>query len=374
MKVALVHDYLSQDGGAERVLKTLQEIWPEAPIFVLFHDKEKIDYLKNSRIYESFIAKLPFARSLYQWYLPLMPLAVEKYYLQNFDVVISSTSSFAKGVIVPPHTLHISYCHTPPRYIWADTHDYVAGLKYGFFVKTLLPGIIHRLRLWDKMSADRVDYFIANSKTVRHRINKYYRRESEVIYPPVEINKFSPNKEIGGYFLAGGRLVAYKRLDIAVKAFNRLGWPLKIFGAGPELSYLQNIAKPNIQFLGCVSDEEKSTLMSKARAFIHPQNEDFGLTPIEAMASGRPVIAFRGGGAMETVLDGETGTLFPRQNWESLFDTLLHFEDKHWDSEKIREHAKKFEAENFKQQIKKYVADRYEEFTKGLTQEALIKI
>lgn len=372
MRLALVHDYLSQDGGAERVLKTLHEIWPEAPIFVLFHDKEKINYFEQSKIYESFIAKLPFAKSHYQWYLPLMPLAVEKYYLQNFDVVLSSTSAFAKGVIVPPETIHISYCHTPPRYIWADSHHYVADLKYGWSVKKILPGIIHKLRIWDKMSADRVDYFIANSKTVRHRINKYYRRESDIIYPPINTEKFSISPEIGNYFLAGGRLVPYKRLDIAVKTFNRLGWPLKIYGIGPEMERLKKMAKTNIEFLGKINEDEKIALLSKARAFIHPQMEDFGITPVEAMASGRPVIAYAMGGAVETVVANETGLFFRKQNWESLLDTLLNFDHLAWDSAKIKEHAEKFNANIFKQQIEKYVSDRVEEFKKGQEQGVLV--
>jgi len=360
MKVALVHDYLSQDGGAERVLKAMHEIWPEAPIFVLFHDKEKIDYIPAENIRQSFIAKLPFAKKYYQWYLPLMPLATEKYYLKDFDVVISSTSAFAKGVIVQPDTIHISYCHTPPRYLWADTHEYVADLNCGPIIKKFLPGIIHKLRMWDKMSADRVDHFIANSETVKRRITKYYRRESEVIYPPVDTNKFFISEKIGDYFVAGGRLVPYKRLDLVVKVFNRLKIPLKIFGIGPEMKRLQKMAKPNIEFLGKISEEKKAELLSQAKAFIHPQVEDFGLTPIEAMASGRPVIAYGQGGASETIISGQTGIFLHTQNWENLLDTVLNFNAGNWDGKKIRGHALKFDTINFKQKLKEKIEERYE--------------
>lgn len=368
MKIALVHDYLSQDGGAERVLKAFHEIWPEAPIFVLFYDQEKIKGFDKALIRQSFIAKLPFKKKHYQWYLPWMPLATERHNLHDFDVVLSSTSAFAKGVLTRPNTLHITYCHTPTRYLWTDTHEYLEELKYNRLIKAFLPALIHRLRLWDKMSVDRVDYFIANSHTVKSRIQKYYRRDSDVIYPPVDVYKFKIAKEIGDYFLAGGRLVPYKKFDLLVKVFNRLGYKLKIFGIGPELEKLKKIARTNIEFLGLVTDEEKFKLMSQAKAFLHPQVEDLGITPIESMAAGRPVIAYPVGGATETVIHGETGIYFKNQTWESLLDTVMQFNHENWDSDKIRDYAKKYSVENFKDRIKKYVEDRWEEFRKGFNQ------
>ena len=371
MRVALVHDYLSQHGGAERVLKAFHEIWPEAPVFVLFHDKKKIDDFEHADIRESFLAKLPFGRTKYQWYLPWMPFATERHNLHEFDVVLSSTSAFAKGVLTRPDTLHISYCHTPTRYLWTDTHEYIEELKYNRLIKAALPRLIYHLRLWDKMSVDRVDHFIANSGTVRNRIQKYYRRESDIIYPPVDVHKFFISKDIGDYFVAGGRLVPYKRFDLLVQVFNRLRWPLIIFGDGPEESKLKKYAKDNIQFVGRVSDEEKAKLLSRARALIHPQVEDLGITPIESMACGRPVIAYPVGGATETVIPGETGEFFPSQNWESLLDTILHFNYENWDSAKIREHAGRYGAEAFKERVKRYVEDRYDEFKQGLNQCAL---
>jgi len=368
MKIALVHDYLSQSGGAEKVLKAFHEIWPEAPIFVLFQNKEKMAEFEKADVRESFLAKLPFGRTYYQWYLPWMPLATERHNLHEFDIVLSSTSAFAKGVLTRPNTLHISYCHTPTRYLWTDTHEYIADLKYNRLIKLFLPRIIHRMRLWDKMSVDRVDNFIANSCTVQKRIDKYYRRESDIIYPPVEINNFSPSTEIGNYFVSGGRIVPYKRFDLIVFAFNRLGYPIKIFGDGPELDYLKTIAKSNIQFLGRINEVEKAELLCHAKAFIHPQVEDLGITPIESMAAGRPVIAFGVGGVTETVVPGETGTFFSEQSWESLFEAVLNFEAENWDPNHIREHAEQFSTDHFKDKISRYVDDRYEEFKKGLNQ------
>lgn len=371
MRIALVHDYLSQDGGAERVLKAFHEVWPEAPIFVLFHDRKKIPDFNTAIIRESFLSRLPFVRGHFQWYLPLIPLATEKYNLEEFDVVLSSTSAFAKGVLTAPHTLHISYCHTPARYLWSDTHQYIANLKYNPLIKMLLPRLISKMRLWDTMSANRVDHFVANSRTVQYRIQKYYRRLSDVIHPPVTLSTFAIHKKPNDYFVAGGRLVPYKNLDLVIQAFNRLGWPLRIFGTGSELSRLRAIAKPNCIFLGRISETEKAKLLSGARAFIHPQIEDFGITPLEAMASGRPVIAYAVGGATETIIPNETGVFFNEQNWETLYDTLLNFDSEHWDSERIRDHAASFDTIIFKNKIKDYVTERYEEFKVGVRQVAL---
>lgn len=368
MKIALVHDYLSQDGGAERVLKAFHELWPEAPIFVLFHDREKIHDFLDADIRESFIARMPFGETKYQWYLPWMPLATERHNLHEFDVVISSTSAFAKGVLTRPDTLHISYCHTPTRYLWTDTHEYIEDLKYNRLIKAALPKLIHRLRLWDTMSVDRVDHFVANSGTVRNRIQKYYRREADILYPPVDTHRFFISKGVGDYFVSGGRLVPYKRFDLLISVFNRLKKRLKIFGSGPELERLKTRAKPNIEFLGKISDEHKADLLSHAQAFIHPQVEDLGITPIESMASGRPVIAYGVGGATETVIPGETGVFFKDQTWESLLDTVIHFNPDHWESERIREWSLRFSADSFKDKMRRYVEDRYEEFHRGLQQ------
>jgi len=373
MRVALVHDYLSQNGGAEKVLKALTEIWPKAPIFVLFHDQKKITEFSNSQINETYLKKLPGIKKYYEWYLPFMPSATERHNLADFDIVISSTSSFAKGIITNPETLHICYCHTPPRFLWSGTHKYVTDLRCNFLIKGILPGLLHKMRIWDILTTNRVDHFISNSKTVENRIKKYYRRPSDVIHPPVAVDEFYTSQLTRDFFVAGGRLVPYKRLDLVIKAFNRLGWKLKIFGTGSEEKYLKKIAKPNIEFLGFVSEKDKAELLSTARALINPQYEDFGIVSVEAMASGRPVIAYSKGGAVEIVVENKTGVFFHEQTWESLLNTLLKFDTYAWDKEEIRNHAKKFSTPNFKNQIKKFVDDRWEEFDKGLRQVELIK-
>lgn len=369
MKVALVHDFLYQDGGAERVLEALHEMWPEAPIYTLFHNKKKIQRFKHADVRESFLKYLPFGRTYYRWYLPLMPYATEKYDLSEYDVVISSASAFAKGILTKPETLHICYCHTPTRYLWTDTHEYIEDLRLNSLIKkALLPRLIHKLRLWDKMSVDRVDQFIANSRSVQQRIKKYYRRDSDIIYPPVDIGEYTISDRQEDYFVTGGRIVPYKRFDLVVEVFNRLGTPLKIFGDGPELETLKKQAKSNIEFLGRISEEEKYQLLSKARAFIHPQLEDFGITPLESMACGRPVIAYGTGGATETVIPQKTGVLFFDQTWEALLHAIVSFDETQFNPREIRAWAERFDKEKFKAQMKQYVERRFEEFQQGTNQ------
>ncbi len=363
MKIALIHDHLTQDGGAERVLRVFREIFPEAPIYALVYDKKKMGKeFDGKNIKTSFLQKIPGGVKNFKWFLPLMPLATEKHELDDYDVVLSSSSALSKGVITRPDALHICYCHTPTRYLWTDTHLYIKELSHGSIVKKAVSLMLPKLRMWDRMAADRVDKFVANSKTVQKRISKYYSRDSEVIYPPVGVSEFKvfPNQE--NYYLAGGRLVPYKRFDLVVQAFNKLGIPLKIFGEGPELKKLKEIAKSNIQFLGKVSDEEKKELYGKSLAFIHPQEEDFGLMVIEAMASGRPVIAYPKGGAQETVIEGKTGTFFPDQSWESLAHTIIRFKPEEYRPEEIRAHAAQFDTVVFKEKIKNYIDKNWREY------------
>ncbi len=365
MKVALVHDHLVQYGGAERVLKILHEEFPEAPIFTLLYDKQTMgnDFAKKD-IRPSFLQRLPGALKHYQWYLPLMPTATEQYDLSEFDLVISSTSAMAKGIITNPQTLHICYCHTPTRYLWTDSHAYIRELKKGRLVKRIIPPYLTYLRQWDRLAADRVDHFIANSHNVADRIHKFYRRDSEVIYPPVETSTFSVGNQVNHYYLAGGRLVSYKRFDIVVEAFNRLGIPLKIFGAGPEEKRLRKMAKPHVEFVGKVSDQRKAELYAHALGYINPQEEDFGITAVEAMAAGRPVIAYPVGGALETVIPGQTGEFFEEQTWESLGDAVIRFKPESYDPQAIRQHAETFSTEAFRAHIRDFVEKKYQEFRK----------
>lgn len=363
MKVALVHDHLAQDGGAENVLRMFQEIYPEAPIFTLVYDSKKAHpAFRKSDIRTSFIQKLPGGVKHYQAALPFMSTAVEKYDLAGFDVILSSASAFAKGVLTSPQTLHICYCHSPTRYLWSDAHTYYKELRYNRLIKAFIPFALTKLRQWDRAAADRVDKFLANSRYVQGRIQKYYKASSDIIYPPVEVEKFSVASEPGDYYLTLGRLVAYKRYDLTIKAFNEIGRPLKIAGEGPELDYLQSIAGPNIEFLGRVSDKQRRELYARAQAFIFPQEEDFGITAIEAMASGTPVIAYGRGGALETVIPNKTGLLFESQTKDSLVKVLNQFWRHKFDPQTIRQHAMQFSESRFKKQVKDYVAQAWQEF------------
>lgn len=352
MRIALVHDYLNQYGGAERVLETLCEIFPDAPIYTLLYDERATGHVfKGREIHTSFLQKIPFARKHHRIFPLLMPLAVEQFDLSEFDIVLSNSASFAKGIITKPHTKHISYCMTPTRFLWDDSHRFIDEFKYPWPIKKLVPVFITYLRIWDKEAACRVDEFVAISDFVRARIKKYYERDTQVIYPPVCTQKYKIADKVGDYFLMVGRLVSYKRFDLAVKVFNAIKKPLKIVGDGPERKRLEKIAGKNIKFLGLVSDYRMPEIYSHAQAVIFPQIEDFGIVPLEAMASGRPVIAYRGGGALETIIDGKTGVFFDDQTEISLAEAIGKYYQTDWNSQAIREHALKFDKEIFKAKI-----------------------
>ena len=365
MKIALIHDHLAQDGGAERVLKVLTGMFPEAPIYTLLYEKKYADkYYRDRRIETSIIQKLPGGISHYQWYMPFMPMAVEFFDLSNYDLVISDSSSFAKGVITSSHTLHICYCHTPTRYLWSDTHQYINELKYNKYFKKVISLALNYIRMWDKLAADRVDKYIANSHFVAGRIKKYYKRDSTVIYPPVETNQFKIAETIGDYFLIGGRLAPYKRVDLVVEAFKKIGKNLKIFGDGIDLAHLKDLARghENIEFLGRIDEAAKAELYSRSLAFINPQEEDFGITAVEAMASGRPVIAYKRGGAIETVKEGVTGIFFNEQTVESLVLAMNNFDSAKFNPAIIKQHAEQFSQEKFKKEISEFIEREDEDF------------
>jgi glycosyltransferase involved in cell wall biosynthesis len=367
MKVALIHDHLAQMGGAEKVLQIFHEMFPNAPIYTLMKNEENVKKnFPNAKIETSIIQKLPWGITHYRWYMPFMPMAVEFYDLTDFDLVLSSTSSFAKGAITTSDTLHVCYCHTPTRYLWSDTHQYIKELSYNKYFKKIISLVLNYIRMWDRLAADRVDSFIANSKTVKKRIKKYYKAESEIIYPNIEEEKFHISNKVGDYYLAGCRLVPYKRIDIIVKAFKELNLKLKIFGDGVDMERLKEMAgdSKDIEFLGRVSDNERSELFSKCKAYINPQTEDFGITIVEAMASGRPVIAVRRGGATETIIEGETGEFFEFESSEAIVGAVKNFEtqNKNWDSEEIRKHALKFSTNRFKTEMTDFIDKKYKEF------------
>lgn len=289
-------------------------------------------------------------------------MAIEQFDLSGYDVVLSDSASYAKGIITKPSTLHICYCHTPLRYAWDDSHRYISESGYPIFIKKIIPLIINYLRIWDREAALRVDKFIANSQFVKNRIQKYYRAGSAVIYPPVSVKNFEISEASDDYFLMVGRFLPYKRFDIAIKAFNELGWPLKIIGDGPERRRLLRMAGRNIEFLGFCDDINLRKYYSRCRALIFPQEEDFGIVALEAMASGRPVIAYRGGGVLEIMKEGITGLFFNKQTSDSLLRCLEGFNDSDFDSKTIRERALLFDRGIFKEKIRKFVDDNYNEF------------
>lgn len=358
MKIALVHDYLVQYGGAERVLEAFGEIWPYAPVYTLIYDPESMrGKFQGKRIYTSFLQHWPLARKHHRLFPPLMPLAIEQFDFRQYDVVLSDSSSYAKGILTRPETLHISYVHTPMRYAWDDCQKYTEDFGFPKMIKKLVPLFMNPIRLWDKASADRVDKYVANSEFVKKRIAKYYRKEAAVIHPPVDIDRFyvAPRKERKEYFLMVGRLIAYKRHDIAIEACNRLGLPLKIIGRGPEAERLKRIAGPTIEFLDRVSDQDLPRYYAECRAFIFPQEEDFGIVAQEAFASGRPIIAYRGGDIVEHLQAGKMGEFFDAQTTDALVTVLAKFDPDKFDGQYIRSQAERFDKEQFKAKIKNLV-------------------
>lgn len=351
-KVALVHDYLIQDGGAERTLLALHEMFPRAPIFTLFHVPGNVHKgFKHADIRPTRLNKFPFAKSNYQWYLPFMAEAIESIDLTGFDLVISSCSSFAKGVITDPESLHICYLHTPTRFLWQERLDYVHDLPQPKLIKRFLPRYLHKLRTWDRLAAERPDIIVTNSQISKARIKRFYQRDASIIEPPVEIERIPLSTKPGSYWLTGGRLVPYKRFDLVVRAFAKLNLPLKIFGQGPERSRLEKMAGSRTEFLGHIPEQNKIELFQNAIAFLHPQIEDFGITAVEAMAAGRPIIAFGQGGAAETVLDGVTGQFFEVQCWEDIGNAAIRFDPGKYDPRRIRAHAERFSKARFKERM-----------------------
>lgn len=356
MRIALVHDYLVQYGGGERVLEALCELFPRAPIYTLVYDEKNIlGAFKDRMIRTSFLQRIPLARSRHRLFPLLMPLAIEEFDLSKYDLVISTSNSYAKGINAT--SMHICYCHTPMRYAWDDCHKYLREFGYPSVLKKVVPFAMNYIRLWDRISAERVNYYIANSQCVADRIKKYYRKDSTIIYPPVDISHFQICGTIEDYFLIVSRLLPYKRFDIAIQAFKKLRMPLKIIGEGPDEKRLKKMARgaANIEFLGRLPDNKVEEHFSKCQAFIFPSEEDFGIVQVEAMASGRPVISYRAGGALEIVEEGKTGLFFDEQTSESLEQALANFKSKNFDPRVIRESVKRFNKDIFKEKFKEYV-------------------
>lgn len=363
MKVAIVHDWLTNYGGAERVVEQLLQIYPDADIYTLVYDKKKMGTVfPPEKVHTSFVQKIPFSIKLYTKFLSLMPKAFESLDLTSYNVVIASSSSCAKGVITSPDTTFLAYIHTPMRYAWDLYFDYFkrSGKLTKFFMKRQMGHI----RQWDYISSQRIDALIANSSYIKRRIKKFWNRDSQVIFPPVNTENLCPNgKPAENFYIAFSRLVPYKRMDIAISACGELGKNLIVIGAGSQEKKLKELAKnyktANIQFLGRISDDEVKSYLQRCRALLFCAEEDFGIIPVEAQACGRPVIAYKKGGALETVKDGITGLFFEEQTASSLKAAIEKFEmlDKEgqFKTDEIVKHAKTFSAERFRIQIKNAV-------------------
>jgi glycosyltransferase involved in cell wall biosynthesis len=361
MKTALVHDWLNQLGGAEDVLETFVDLFPTSPVYTSLYWREKMpDAYRNWDIRTGFIDRLPFAHKKQQLYFPFYPAVFEQFDFSDYDLVLSNKSGFCHGVITGPETVHICYCLTPTRYIWRY-HQYAQQENPGCLLRTFMPPILTYLRQWDRLAADRVDHFIAISQTIRQRIAKVYRRDSTIIYPPVDTSRFVPADRVDDYYLIVGRLVPYRRIDILIEAFNKLQRPLLIAGSGRDQERLEALAGPTIQFLGYVPNAELPDLMARCRAFMWPGEEDFGISPIQAMASGRPVIAYAAGGARETVIPGRTGILFNQQTPEAIVEAVEALDDLVIHIGDICAFAGQFDTKLFKQKIQHFIEEKLEE-------------
>lgn len=359
MKVAIVHYWLVGMRGGEKVVEALCRMFPDADLFTHVYKPEAMsDVIRSHSVRTSFVSRLPFAKSRYRSYLPFMPLATEQFDLRGYDLVISSESGPAKGVIVPPHALHICYCHSPMRYVWNMFHDYRdAG---GRMTKLVMPAVAHYVRNWDAISATRVHLFIANSNNVAARLKTYYGRDSHVIYPPVDVTSFRPvaEDEVGDYWLMVGELVRYKRPDLAVQAFNKSGRTLVVIGGGEQLHAIRALAGPTVQVLGPQPFSALVRHYARARALVFPGEEDFGIVPVEAMASGRPVIAFARGGATESIVDGVTGVLFRDQSVDGINAAVDRCESIAFDPQTLVARAEEFSADRFTQRMTGFIDEK----------------
>jgi glycosyltransferase involved in cell wall biosynthesis len=368
LRVAIVHEWFVNYAGSERVVEQLLNVFPQAELFSLvdFLPEHQRFYIKEKKITTSFIQRLPFARKHFRNYFPWFPVAVESYDLRGFDIVISSSHLAAKGIIINQDQLHICYCHSPCRFAWDLYHQYLeeSGLKTG------LKGIISqfllsRLRIWDQINTNRVQYFIANSSYIGNRIKHVYQRNSTVIHPPVDTKSFDLTTEKGDYYFAASRLVPYKKLDLIVEAFSKMPErKLVVVGSGPDVEKVKKFLRPNIDFKSEVDSETFRIFMQGAKAFVFAAEEDFGITMAEALAAGTPVIAFGKGGSKDIVVDGETGVLFPEQTVDSIISAVEFFENVgvSKNSSEIRSDATQFSQENFQKKIADFVLEKWTQF------------
>jgi len=374
MKLALAYDRINKFGGAERTLLALHQLWPQAPLYTAVFNPKTAPWAEKLDINTSFMQRLPLAKTHHELYPWLTPLAFESFNFDNFNLVISVTSAEAKAVITKPNTLHICYCLTPTRYLWShlDYYQDFPGLGSWSKISQWIFKRSHKqLRRLDKITSARPDIYLAISKTVQKRIKKYYQRDSQVIYPPVDTKKFSKKSvtryplPATPYFLLVSRFTPYKKIDLAIEAFNQLQQPLVIVGSGREEKNLKKIAGPTITFTGSINDQQLIYLYQHCQALIMPQEEDLGLVAIEAQAADKPVIAYQQGGATETIIDGQTGIFFPTQTVDSLASAVKQSMTCSWRRQVIRKHAKQFDQAIFKQKIKQFVEEKWQQHQKN---------
>jgi glycosyltransferase involved in cell wall biosynthesis len=362
MRTALVHDWFLTVGGAERVLEQMALMYPDAPIyFVIMDPKVLPPAIASHPLHQTWIHRLPRARRWYKRYLPIMPWAVEDLDLSSYDLVLSDCSAVAKGVLTGTHTLHVSYIHTPTRYLWDMYHDYRRD-EAGALGRLAVSPLFSFLRRWDRVAADRPDVLIANSYAVKRRIEKHYRRDSVVVHPPVDVDRFEPGAGRGDYYLVLSRLVPYKRFDLAVEACTRLRVPLVVAGEGPDLPRLRRLAGPTVRFVGRPDNREVVRLMQNARGLLFPGEEDFGIVLVEIQAAGRPALAFARGGARDTVIPGETGLLIPEQTVDAVIDAIESAERMAWDPARIRANAERFRPEAFRTRYRAVIQEAWDRF------------
>lgn len=359
MKIAIVHEFLHSKGGAENVLKEVLGIFPEADIYCLNYLEETLEDLKIKNVNSSFITKLPaLFKFKTKYFLPIFPILIEDFDLNEYDLVISLSNSFAHGVLTNPDTIHVCYYHSPMRYAWDSYFSYIEENKFNFITKFFVKNIIAKLRRWDLIASNRPDYRIGNSRTVSNRIKKYYRQNTDkIIFPPVDSCMVKDNIAKEDFYVVVSRLSAYKKIDHAVRACVKLGKKLKVIGEGPEIEKLKKLANSNIKFLGRLNDNAKFNELAKAKAFLFPGIDDFGIAPVEAMMAGTPVIAYGQGGATETVIHNKTGLLYPNQTVDCLEEAILEFENKlsSFDPIEIKNHAKQFSTKNFRTKFKTFI-------------------
>ena len=366
LKVAIVHDWLTGMRGGEKVLEILCELFPQADLFTLLHIPGSVSpAIEAHKITTSFIDRLPFKKTKYRHYLPLFPTAIEQFDLKNYHLILSTSHCVAKGVITPPEALHISYLHTPMRYVWDMYHDYFGEDKIGWLSGKIIPLFANYLRIWDVTSSNRVDWFLANSQHVANRIGKFYRREATVIHPPVDTKHFSAARGNRGFDLVVSALVPYKRIDLAVSAYNRMKKKLVVVGEGPELGKLKNLAGSTIEFIDWQPPEKLVGYYRGCRMLIFPGEEDFGIVPVEAMACGKPVVAFAKGGALETVIgfttagdQPATGIFFQKQQVNDLISAVERAEQIEWDTNFIAAHARKFDTSVFREKMLNFIREK----------------